>query len=390
MTSTPSIIQNYEDNYKLHFTLSNSDVSIANAIRRTILSDIPTVVIRTEDSKVNQCTIQINTSRFHNELVKQRLSCIPIHTNDPEFANRYILEVDVKNESTNELRWVTTKDFKIKDKNNEQYLSEEETKKIFPPNAKTLCYIDFLRLRPSIGNSIPGEHIKLSATFSISTAKTNSMFNVVSTCTYQNSPDKIKVDEAWQIYKQQLESDQKKEEEIEFEKRNFFFLQAARYYIKNSAGHATQFDFIIQTIGVYTNKGIVYEACKILGHKCKTFIQGIEADTIPRFPSSTTKENGYLSVIESSIDHSYDIILENEDYTLGKVLEFMLYEHYYKGATDEVLSYCGFKKFHPHDDYSVIRIAYKEAPTVLQIKSHLNKIGTEAYHIFHTIQKLFT
>jgi DNA-directed RNA polymerase alpha subunit len=381
-----SIIQNYENNHKLYFTLANSDVSIANAIRRTILSDIPTVVIRTEDSKVNQCNIQINTSRFHNELVKQRLSCIPIHTNDPEFTNRYILEVDVKNESVNELRWVTTNDFKIKDKNNDQYLSEDETRKIFPPNPKTLCYIDFLRLRSSIGNSIPGEHIKLSATFSVASAKTNSMFNVVSTCTYQNSPDKIRVDEAWQTYKQQLESEQRKDTEIEFEKKNFYFLQAERYYI-NNAGQATQFDFTIQTIGVYTNKGIVFEACKILCEKCKMFVQGIDADTVPRFPSLTTRENGYLSVTESTIEYSFDIILENEDYTLGKVLEYLLYEHYYKG--EEILSYCGFKKYHPHDEYSVIRIAYKEAPSVLLIKSNLTKIGNEAYQIFHTIQKLF-
>jgi len=387
--SSPSIIEQYEDNHKLHFTLSNSDVCIANAIRRTILSDIPIVVIRTEDSKVNQCTIQINTSRFHNELVKQRLSCIPIHTNDPEFTNRYILEVDVKNESANELRWVTTKDFKIKDKNNDQYLSDDETQKIFPMNTKTQCYIDFLRLRPSIGNSITGEHIKLSATFSVATAKINSMFNVVSTCTYQNSPDKIRVDDAWKTYKQQLESEQKKDTEIEFEKKNFYFLQAARYYMRNPAGQANQFDFIIQTIGVYTNKGIVYEACKILCDKCKSFIQGIEADTIPIFPSSTTKENGYLSVMDSSMEHSHDVILENEDYTLGKVLEYILYEHYYKGTVEEVLSYCGFKKFHPHDDYSVIRIAYKEKPSKLLMKSHLTKISMEAYQIFHTIQKLF-
>jgi len=116
------------------------------------------------------------------------------------------------------------------------------------------------------------------------------------------------------------------------------------------------------------------------------FVQGIEADTVPRFPSLTTRENGYLSVTESTIEYSYDIILENEDYTLGKVLEYLLYEHYYK---DETLTYCGFKKYHPHDEYSVIRIAYKEAPSVLLIKSNLTKIGNEAYAIFHEIQRSF-
>ena len=66
-----SLVKNYEDEEGLHFILKDIHVSVANAIRRTILSDIPVVVIRTETSDINQCQITINTSRFHNEIVKQ-------------------------------------------------------------------------------------------------------------------------------------------------------------------------------------------------------------------------------------------------------------------------------------------------------------------------------
>ena len=116
----PTITKKYEEgestgfNPKLHFTLTNIDVSVANAIRRTILSDIPVVCIRTENTSINKCTIEANTSRFHNEIIKQRLSCIPIHVNDSEFVQKHVLEVESQN-TTESMMYVTTEHFKIKD-----------------------------------------------------------------------------------------------------------------------------------------------------------------------------------------------------------------------------------------------------------------------------------
>ena len=63
----------------LYFTLSKLNVSIANSLRRVILSDIPTLAFKTFPDKDNQANITTNTSRFNNEILKQRLACIPIH-----------------------------------------------------------------------------------------------------------------------------------------------------------------------------------------------------------------------------------------------------------------------------------------------------------------------
>ena len=81
------------------FQLSHLNVSLANALRRTILNDIPTYAF--EESK---CDIQINTGRLHNEILKHRLSCIPIHYKaisanhqvDETLLQNYVLEVDVQ------------------------------------------------------------------------------------------------------------------------------------------------------------------------------------------------------------------------------------------------------------------------------------------------------
>ena len=84
---------------ELKFTLSNVNVSIANSIRRTILSDIPTVVFKTAPYEENKANILVNTSRLNNEIIKQRLSCIPIHVPDiMRFPLKdYLLEVNVEN-----------------------------------------------------------------------------------------------------------------------------------------------------------------------------------------------------------------------------------------------------------------------------------------------------
>ena len=58
------------------FTLSDVNVSIANGIRRSIISEIPVVVCKTYPENENDAIINKNTSRMNNEIVKQRLSCI--------------------------------------------------------------------------------------------------------------------------------------------------------------------------------------------------------------------------------------------------------------------------------------------------------------------------
>ena len=84
-----------EELYK--FTLSGVNVSLANALRRTILNDIPITVIHTETYKDNQCIIEKNNTRLHNEILKHRLSCIPIHMKELDILpNNYVLELDEK------------------------------------------------------------------------------------------------------------------------------------------------------------------------------------------------------------------------------------------------------------------------------------------------------
>ena len=198
---SPSVKDGIENKGVLTFTLENCNLSVANAIRRVLLSDIETVVFDTNNTSIN---IVENTTRFHNEILKQRLGCIPVHIKDKEGIEDLLIELNMNNDSDS-LQYVTSHDFKIKNITNDKYLTEEQIKSIFPPNKITKEYILFTRLRPKISNDIPGEKITLQAKLKIGTAKEDGMYNVVSTCAYKNTEDKVEQHNAWQDIAEELE-----------------------------------------------------------------------------------------------------------------------------------------------------------------------------------------
>lgn len=326
------------------FILTGLDPCYANGLRRVIVSDIPIVVFKTTPHNENKSNILINTSRLNNEIIKQRLSCIPICIRDLEidFAN-YLLELDVENK-TDTMIMVTTKDFKIKNLITNSYLEENTLRDIFPPyippTGKNEYYIDFLRLRPKISDELPGERIKLNCTFSISTAKDDSMFNVTGTCSYGFTPDRDEMVKQLAIRRHKWEEEDKTAAEIEFETKNWNLLEGLRYVKRQS------FDFIVQTVGIFGNTDIVIKACQILIEKIDIQKQLLDNDELNIEKSDNTLEN------------CYDVTLVNEDYTVGVILNNEIYETFYK--EHKTLSYTGFKKMHPHDTDSLLRIAFIE------------------------------
>jgi DNA-directed RNA polymerase subunit L len=369
----PHIENIREEKNTLLFTLSGVNVSLANAVRRTLLSDIPQVVFRTAPYEKNQCTILTNTTRFNNEIIKQRLSCIPIHIKD--FDNvplkNYLLEVNVEND-TDSVIYVTTENFKIKNVSTDTYLSEKDIRSIFPPNDYTGFFIDFLRLRPRISEEIPGEKINLTCKFDIGTAKEDGCYNVVSTCSYSFTQDGDKVDSELAKKKQEWRDDGKSKEEIEFESENWRLLEAMRIVKLDS------FDFTVESIGVFTNAELLVKACDTLISGLNSLKNAVETDD---------EEFVKIKKAENTLINSYDILLEKEDYTLGKIVEYVLYSKFYEGV--KTMTYCGFKKMHPHDDGSVIRVAYKEPIEKSGIKQNLVESILDAIKVYQRCSQEF-
>lgn len=361
----PSVGTFSEENDKLGFTLSGVNVSIANGLRRVIIAEIPAFVFRTTPHKQNKINIIENTSRMHNEIIKQRLSCIPIHIDDMNFDyTQHEVEVSKSND-TDSIMFVTSQDIKIKNINTGSYLSEKTRDEIFPPDKITGDYIDIVRLRPKLSETIMGEKFAMTGKFDIGTAKEDAAFNVASTATYKATQNILQANKEWLNKLKTLEGNI----DIETEMKDWMLLEGKKIIIPDS------FDFLIETVGIYTNKALLQKACHVIIQKANNFLQELK----------TNEE--LINISKNTMENSYDITLEGEDYTLGKVLEYILYQKFF--TTEKVLTFCGFLKPHPHINTSLIRIAFASPTTKGETILVLTDVVSIITNIYESISKEF-
>jgi DNA-directed RNA polymerase subunit L len=366
------------------FTLSGLNVSLANAVRRTIQDEIPVYVF-----DINMCNVEINTGRLHNEILKQRLQCIPIHSKvlvedwllnrpDHNIFEKYVMELDVQN-NDDQTMYVTTADFRIKNKSNGRYLTSSEMERLFPRDKITNSPVIFARLRPKISDSLPGEHLKLHCEFVISSAFENSAFTAVCCSAYGNTINPELAEKAWENAELKIREDAAKRgesvdtSEIEFQKKNFQILDRQRYFVADS------FDFNIESVGIYEPRELCKMACNILKHRFDKLLEDIET------------RDDLIHNSEATMDKCYDFILEQGDYTMGKVIEYILYDKLFVAKGGEpTIKFSGFKKMHPHDEHSIVRVSYvsKDAEKGW-LKNDLKNACLESSFIFKAISTKF-
>jgi DNA-directed RNA polymerase subunit L len=127
---------------------------------------------------------------------------------------------------------------------------------------------------------------------------------------------------------------------------------------------------------VYTNTVLVTKACQLIIDKLLNCISAITDGQNSIVPSKTTIRN------------AFDVRLEEEDYTLGHLVENVLNKRYYTGQ--EKLSYVGFKKFHPHDSHSILRLALVDPEAnVDTLKEYIISACTEVVKLYEKIIKEF-
>jgi DNA-directed RNA polymerase subunit L len=201
------------------------------------------------------------------------------------------------------------------------------------------------------------------------------MFSAIATCAYGFTVDEKEMEVKLNKKRKDWKDEGKTEKEIEnFESKNWTLLEGARIVKKDS------YDFTVESVGVYTNMELLTMSCDILIARLRGLDQIIEQDQLK------------INISQNTMTNCFDIILENEDYTIGKIVEYVLYAKFFEQKQDEqnVLSYCGFKKMHPHDPDSIIRVAYLEPSDRTTIKGHLKECITDAIQVYEKCKKLFS
>jgi DNA-directed RNA polymerase subunit L len=317
------------------------DVSIVNAIRRIILSEIPSAAFAFDpNAKENDIKITKNTGSLHNEFISHRISLIPLHFDDTEVKNfnpdKYNFVLHEKNTSDT-IFSVTTEHFKIFDETGKEY-PKNIVNAILPPNPITKDYILITKLKPNLFNKDQGDEIHIQAKASLNIGKTHARWTPVSLCTYYNNIDEDRMKIALEAYIKQHKDTGLTNTELEI---RFNTLEKYRCFKMNKYLEPNSLRFELESECGLTCQYIFKNALSILIDKFKRFISNLD-------------ENTDIIVTKSQGMTIYTIM--NEDHTFGNTIQSLLYNDYIRNSDDKELSYIGYYKPHPLEDNIILKV----------------------------------
>lgn len=369
----------------LQFTLKNVDLSVANGLRRTVLSNIDTLVFKGFPYEENHIRITKNTTKFNNEYLKQRLSCIPIHESDRKIfqtmKSTYKAVINKEND-TLEKMYITTKDIEIVNKANGEKLASSKRDMLFPADEITNDHILICVLYPNMNSkNEENEKLELEADFDIHSAKENSCWNIVHNVAYEFMRNHEEIEKQ----AQQIED--------EMEREDFRILNGQRIYFKN------EYLMTVQSLGIYTNHEIMNHACDYIIGKLGLIQQYFTSTAYSPILTSdeivANETNGTLSKEQIEEMHNqycklykkenmFVFELSDDDYTIGKMVEKYFYLMF-----EKELKFVGFKKVHPTKKEAYIFIQYHNNKAEKSINNQLLQTINHIDQIIRTIQKYF-
>lgn len=309
------------------FEIDDVDLSIVNGIRRIILTDIPIPGIIGEKLDKDEPTVNIiaNNGALHNEFIIHRIGLIPICLTEDEIEsfedNSLIIELNVKNNS-NKIMNVSTAD--IKGTMNGKELTEKKLKEIFPPNKISNDNILITRLRP-------GEYLHFTANVVKKTGRDNASFNPVSLSnfTYIQNP-------------------------LEAEKYDNI-LDKERAYYKNKYGDPIRFQFNIEYININVGpKYLIPKSLDIITDK----LNNIRKELVNLEKSNKMKIQQF-----QDIEGCYEFIIEDEDDTLGNIIQSYIHNKYIREKNkfnNYNCIYAGYICPHPLKKIMILRITIED------------------------------
>jgi len=354
----------------IEFELHDVHFSLANALRRCMISQVKTIGFRTEPFENSSVKIIHNDSPLHNQFLEHRIAMIPINIKKPEEfdIDEYRFEIDETND-TSEIKYITTKHFKVKRVATNSYLSDSDRNKMFPPDPITGDYLILTLLRPhyftSINKSISEMNkisenydkkldkavsLKVEATVTLSNGEENGHFNPTCCATYFNTVDaeKAKIAEIEYI---ETQNQQNKLNELTLDepdklRRRFQISEQARFFYTDDEGEPNHFTFRIESIGAIPPLIVFHKSVGIMIDKLNLLISNL-----------VSQNSNFVTIVPSTqISGGIDIVVKQEDDTLGNIIQSYLTKLFCQYGVDNKLNFAGYRKPHPLDYHIVFTL----------------------------------
>lgn len=360
---------------KLRFRVSGVNVAVMNALRRCIITHVPTAAFHYDATLSTLPDAGIvfhrNTSVIHNEMLGGRISLVPICATESilkemmDKPDAYAFEIKVKNTSPHVLL-VTSKDIVVRVGGN---TDEEMRDVMFPPCPLTGDHILLTKLKPNHYNNTNGEEVHAECRVTVKAecdghrdTRKHARWSPVSACFFTNTVDDVAARKAF-LASEQKEVD-KSVASVEARTHAFDTIGRQRHFYPNV------FDFSLESecglrapfLVLYGFKAMVGRVSGVL-HALETRDSGkitfVSLDTtrgrtVP-LVKQVDKEDG------DGQQDMYNICITDEDHTCGNLVQALLYERNF-GKGDDIpregrdISYVGYHQPHPLEREIVLRV----------------------------------
>lgn len=324
-------------------------VTVANTIRRQILAAVETVGFKTEPPESSDVHISVNTTPLVNEMIMHRIGMIPIAITDPSTFNpdEYEFRMNIENIGSTPVN-VTASDiqvFRTTESGDEELPNED----FFPKDPITGDSPLITVLRPKYNlDSIP-ERLTLRAKASVATGRQNMRYSSVAQCSYEYTPDndpsrQNTIRNNWLATSKKVPDPSAiSPERLAELTREFNCLEIQRCFKQNEKGEPYDFLFHIESVGVLSVPTIMERGLKACEQVVTPYVS---FDT--EFPVDS-KGVPQVAITKAArrMENGYEFVFQNEEHTLGNLLQTFLVERHIEGSEEPRILYAGYKVPHP-------------------------------------------
>lgn len=380
----------YESASHLSFEIQDVDLSIVNALRRIVLSEIPNVALMFDPLSDNNpdITIKSNTSALHNEFLGHRISLVPLCLSEEEIEtfqrDDYKFVIKVKNTTTETIS-VTTEHIQVYDKNDKKYDAEFHAR-VFPKNAVTQDHVLIVKLRPNLIDKEYGEEVDIKFYANKNIAKEHSRWSPVSCCSHWHKVDEAKAQEALHAKLAKLvdaKGSPLTDDERSKATHQFNTLERYRHFVVNKYGEPSHFHFQIESECAMTPVFIFKKAIDVLHLKLNDFKKAVGKDTSSG--ADTTMSEITIKTLHDN-ECLFEVDIPNETFTLVNVLQSMIYNTRIRNGVERGsdLVYIGYYQPHPLDPKMAIKLKFSKAKTHADVRAFLvSSVEDIAAHVQH-------